>query len=395
MRIINLTNLFLFLFILDSGFASAQPKPDKLSPQQRAQIILDSIYTHYAVDGTFLLRENYPFDAGYQASYLGDNKPAPKGNAYSYLWPFSGSLSAQVALLESQPKNKAKRKEIDTKVLTGLEEYIDQRAPVGYASYVRTARQSDRFYDDNVWLGIDFADLYLATKDKKYLAKSEEIWRFVASGMDDKLGGGIYWCEQKKESKNTCSNAPGVVFLMKLYQATKKKTYLDQAVSLYAWTKKNLQDPTDHLYFDHVTLSGKIGRAKFPYNSGQMLQAAVLLYEVGKEKRYLEDAQAIAKSAHGYFFHEEEERAGKRFRLLKNSDIWFIAVMMRGFVELYQVDRDPVYLQSFKDNLDYAWENLKDENGLFYKDWKGERKNNKKWLLDQAAMAEMNARLKF
>ena len=182
---------------------------------------------------------------------------------------------------------------------------------------------------------------------------------------------------------------------MKLYQATKKKMYLDQAVSLYAWTKKNLQDPTDHLYFDHVTLSGKIGRAKFPYNSGQMLQAAVLLYEVGKEKRYLEDAQAIAKSAHGYFFHEEEERAGKRFRLLKNSDIWFIAVMMRGFVELYQVDRNPVYLQSFKDNLDYAWENLKDENGLFYKDWKGERKNNKKWLLDQAAMAEMNARLKF
>ncbi len=33
--------------------------------------------------------------------------------------------------------------------------------------------------------------------------------------------------------------------------------------------KKNLQDSTDYLYFDNIRLDGKIGKAKFAYNSGQ------------------------------------------------------------------------------------------------------------------------------
>ncbi len=359
---------------------------------EQAAISLDSIYKHYGIKGEYLLRENYPYDDSYKASYLAGPDEGKKGNAYSYLWPFSGSLSAQVARYELNKDPKI-LKEIKTRVLPGLEQYYDKREPYGYASYVKNAPLSDRFYDDNVWLGIDFADLYLNSKDKKFLDKSEEIWRFVESGMDDKLGGGIYWCEQKKESKNTCSNAPAVVYLLKLYEATKKKDYLDKAVKLYQWTKENLEDTTDHLYFDNISLSGKVNKTKFPYNSGQMLQSAALFYKITKDQKYLQDAQEIAASAHEYFFRDKELNSGKKIKVFKNSDSWFIAVMLRGFVELYHIDKNPLYINSFKDNLQYAWTDLREGNGLFNKDWSGEKKSSKKWLLDQLAMVEMYARI--
>ena len=75
---------------------------------------------------------------------------------------------------------------------------------------------NDRFYDDNDWLAIDFCDLYALTKNKKYLEKAQPLYNYIYSGWDDVLGGGIYWCEQKKTSKNTCSNAPAAGLCMKL-----------------------------------------------------------------------------------------------------------------------------------------------------------------------------------
>ena len=116
--------------------------------------------------------------------------------------------------------------------------------------------------------------------------------------MDDCLGGGIYWCEQKKESKNTCSNAPGSVFALKLFKATQDSSYFEKGKSLYEWTKATLQDTTDCLYFDNMRLDGEIGRAKFAYNSGQMMQSAALLYQLTGNGQYLKDAQAIAAACH-------------------------------------------------------------------------------------------------
>ena len=358
---------------------------------EKASETLSKIENLYSVpDGTHLLRENYPFDDTYSASYLASGENQNKTNPYSYLWPFSGSLSAYVALLE-QNKDTAVKSHIDQVVLPGLENYYDTRQPAGYASYINSAAPSDRFYDDNVWLGIDFTDLYLQTNEQKYLDKAQEIWRFVESGMDDKLGGGIYWCEQKKESKNTCSNAPAVVYLLKLYEATKSQAYLDQAIQLYSWTKDNLQDPKDKVYWDNINLVGKVQEAKYPYNTGQMIQAGALLYKITGKKEYLADAQASAKGGLNQFFTKD---ATASYPQLKRSDNWFIAVMLRGYVELYQQDKDQQYIDAFKANMDHAWTGMRNSDGLFSKEWTRQSSNSdKKWLLDQFAIAEMYARL--
>ena len=83
---------------------------------------------------------------------------------------------------------------------------------------------------------------------------------------------------------------------LKLYQATGRRTYLEKGIALYEWTRRRLYDRKERLYSDHVNLDGSIGRAKFAYNSGQMLQAACLLYAATGEQDYLLQADTLAQA---------------------------------------------------------------------------------------------------
>lgn len=359
----------------------------------RATQTLDSLYTNYSVPGTCLLRENYPSNVASTATYISSEEQKNRINLFSYLWPYSGTFSAVNALLTTTG-DKSYKALLDNRVLRGLEEYFDTlRTPQGYASYINEVPLSDRYYDDNIWLGIDFTDAYNKTKDSNYLQKAQLIWKFIESGTDDKLGGGIYWCEQKKSSKNTCSNAPASVLALKLFGATQDSSYFFKGQKIYQWTKKWLQDPTDYLYFDNVTLDEKIEKSKYAYNSGQMIQSAALLYQFTKDKSYLKDAQNIAEGCHNYFFTNFIPEQGKPFKLLKKGDTWFTAVMLRGFIELYRTDHNKTYLDSFNKSLDYAWDHARDEKGLFGTDFSGKTCDDRRWLLTQAAMVEMYALL--
>lgn len=358
----------------------------------RAGQTISAIYTCFDAGDTPLLRETYPFDEDYRATYLASDSQESRRNSFSYLWPYSGVLSAVAVLAENDSTYTGL---LEDKVLPGLEEYFDTiREPSAYSSYIVSRKQSDRFYDDNIWLGIDFADLYSAFGEEMYLRKAEMIWKFIESGTDGKLGGGIYWCEQKKETKNTCSNAPAAVLALKLYRITGKDSYLEAGLSLYRWTRTMLQDTGDGLYFDNVSLDGKIDRRKFAYNSGQMMQAAVLLYKITGKRKYLSEAKDLAEACSEQFFRPGNPDAGEPETVLKDGNIWFSAVMLRGYIELAGVTGDRRYIRDFAGCLDYFWGNRRDSDGLFdIGDNKG--KEGCRHLLAQAAMAEMFARLAY
>ena len=353
---------------------------------------LNLIYKYYSADkNPGLLNETYPINPKNIASYT-VSLDTVKNQRVAYLWPTSGVFSGVVALL-SNTKNPRYKTLLDSKIIPGLDMYFDSsRQPSGYQSYVASEGKSDRFYDDNVWLAIDFAQLALVTKDQVYLKKAETIWKFVISGWDEHLGGGIFWCEQKKHSKNTCSNAPSVVAAAKLYQATKNMEYLNWAKRIYAWTKLNLQDSTDGLYYDNISLKGRIGKKKYAYNSGQMMQGAALLYKITGDKTYLIDAHRIAKSALP-FFTTEITRDGKNYKVFEQQGAWFVTVLSRGYFELYGIDKDPHYLNFFKSNLEYLKHFARYDNGLFYGDWSGKKTDKYKWLLDQGCIVELSANL--
>ena len=234
--------------------------------------IADSMFTHildkYNVERYGLLQETYPANPDNQVTYLAEGAEQKRNQEVSFLWPYSGMLSGGIALYKTTGDKKY-LKVLEERILPGLEQYWDNiREPFCYQSYPMFNGESDRFYDDNDWLAIDFCDLYALTKNKKYLEKAQTLYNYIYSGWDDVLGGGIYWCEQKKTSKNTCSNAPATVLCMKLYYLTKNNAYLEQAKKTYDWTKNSLRDPEDFVYWDNVLLDGSVDKAKYTYNSG-------------------------------------------------------------------------------------------------------------------------------
>lgn len=367
-----------------SGF-QAKPKNDDLT---RAKLTLKQIFRFYDAGHDNLLNETYPVKPGNKVSYLAGYDTLT-GQRVAYLWPASGVFSGVNALLNATG-DKQYLQMLEKKILPGLEQYYDSlRKPACYQSYVIPAGKSDRYYDDNIWLALDFCDLYTQTRKPEYLEKSVKIWQFVISGWDDKLGGGIYWCEQKKQSKNTCSNAPASVLAFKLFEATRDSSWFNRGLRIYNWTKTSLQDSTDYLYFDNKSLAGRIDKKKYTYNSGQMLQSAAMLYRLTGNKTYLEEAQHIAKSAIDYFTEYFTTAEGKKIRLFKNTGNWFNAILFRGYAELYRLDGNNQYLAIFRDNMDQLWNHVRNKDGLFSKDWKGEKEDEYKALLDQAGLAEI------
>lgn len=360
--------------------------------QKRAEATLNSLYAYFKTDHPVLLRETYPFDERYKATYLASGPDIELSHDYAYLWPFSATFSAVNSLLEHTGES-VYEELMRERVFPGLNAYYDKnRLPAAYASYITSAPESDRFYDDNIWIGIDFVDFYSMKKDPDALQQARDIWSFLESGRDDKLGGGIYWCEQRKKSKNACSNAPASVLALKLYQATGEAEFLNRGKALYEWTYTHLRDTADQLYFDNLSVEGKLDKRKYAYNSGQMIQAGVLLYQLTGEERYLAESRGTADAALDYFFGDCPEE-GPSCRVFTNQDPWFYAVMMRGFIALQEIEPQREYMDAYACALNHAWENARTPEGLFDSSLKKPAKEHKNQVIVQAAMTEMFARM--
>lgn len=379
----RLTLLLLFILPLS---VSAKNKLTS-SYFQRADSLLQTVLTLYKVEKYGLLLESYPPQNDQRVDYLSDNDKQANHQEVSYLWPYSGIVSGCVSLYKTTGQKQYKRL-LEKQIFPGLKKYWDaRRLPHCYQSYPAKFGQHDRFYDDNDWLALDFCDYYQLTLDSRYLDKAIALHKYIYSGWSDELGGGIFWCEQKKKSKNTCSNAPATVLCMKLYQITRQPEYLKQAKRTYEWTKSNLCDPKDSLYWDNIALDGHISKAKFTYNSGQMIQAGVLLFQATGDSTYLKDAQRTAKSAH-HHFRKTKSIEGKE-RLFYTNSPWFNVILFRGLKALYETDGNPTFVKAMMQDAEYAWQHSRDSQGLLNADWSGITTDKNKWLLNNACMVEL------
>lgn len=228
-------------------------------------------------------------------------------------------------------------------------------------------------------------------KEGRLSEKAIALYEYIYSGWSDELGGGIFWCEQQKEAKHTCSNAPSTVLGVKLYRLTKDKKYLDKAKETYAWTRKHLCDPDDFLYWDNINLKGKVSKDKYAYNSGQMIQAGVLLYEETGDKDYLRDAQKTVAGTDA-FFRSKADKKDPSVKVHKDMS-WFNVILFRGFKALEKIDHNPTYVRAMAENALHAWRNYRDANGLLGRDWSGHNEEPYKWLLDNACLIELFAEI--
>ncbi|MBO9620578.1 MAG: AGE family epimerase/isomerase [Niabella sp.] len=346
---------FVFFLLLSCvGFKSDAQKMDYAQAYRQ---LSDSIQHYFYNAGNDFYKEQLP--------------PGPKERQASYLWPLC-------ALLEGYQTGGVLNGDFKDfeRVAAIIKKYHTNKPPApGFASFPMIYGGGDRFYDDNQWIGITAMNQYGFTHDKTWLEQGIEIYNFMMTGFDTVSGGGLYWQEGIKKSKNTCSNGPGILLALQLYKATKEQQYLNVARGLYTWVNAHLRSP-EGLFYDNLRIkNGTVDTHLYSYNTGTMLQSAIILYEITKDNKYLQEAKTTANAAASYFLAEGKFR----------DNYWFNAVLLRAYQDLLRYDKNTWYLQLFQKAVETAAAE-KDAHGL----WGTAATKN---LVPQGGMLELLARL--
>ncbi|WET02210.1 glycoside hydrolase family 76 protein [Flavobacterium sp. YJ01] len=291
---------------------------------------------------------------------------------YSWLWALCAMFEAS-----NEIEKVDKKANLVDGIFNSMQPYYDPSPPKpGYGEYIVKLSKGQRYYDDNQWIGITALDIYERTGKKSYFDLGKSMYDFMMTASDNALGGGLYWRENDFETKNTCSNGPGIIVALKMYKATKDKKYLENAIKIYDWTTQKLQTPSG-LFYDNIKVKDEtIGETVFSYNTGTMLQSSVYLYELTGDKKYLEKANKMAESSLDYFYKSGKFRDG----------YWFNAVLLRGYMHLLKYNKDLKYISGFKKCLDNAIKDNKNAKGLFEAD------NGEYNLVEHGGMLEILAR---
>lgn len=253
--------------------------------------------------------------------------------------------------------------------------YWNTAGPVPGFDVLPHPRETDRYYDDNAWMVMALVEASEVLQDPTLMDRAKAALDFALSGEDDKLGGGIYWRESDKKSKNTCSNGPTAAACLAVYEKTNDPKLLEAAKRIYAWTRKNLLDSTDSLYWDSIDLEGKVDKTKWSYNTALMVRSGAELARLTGDDTYRKQAEESAKAS--------EKRWIVNGRLADAGR--FAHLLAESFLYLPSEDRKT----NVRRALDWLYSNGKSKDGLYTGrfDRQADPNQTKFDLLDQASAA--------
>lgn len=262
----------------------------------------------YVPDGTSLYSLTFP-------------RPA-SGQRYAYVWEFSRALLATLALA-GLPRELGRGSEYGSAVddrFQALERYWDGRdSPPAYDSYVLAEGGGDKYYDDNVWLGLAFVQRYRQGLTAS-LDRPRQIFAFGRAGWDtyerDPASGGVFWVDQRSgvgqsnHDRGAGATAGYAELGFHLQLLTGDESFGgDGAVSarparlgasnMVNWVNAHLDSSRRGYgpYWNVLRRDGSIDTNLWSYNQGVMIGACLLRYQVSGAAEYLEQARAIARRA--------------------------------------------------------------------------------------------------
>jgi rhamnogalacturonyl hydrolase YesR len=267
-----------------------------------------------------------------------------------FMWGCGVMFSALVGATNHDPKWKT----LMRGYFEALDGYWDDKVKIpGYEPSPTHGNGNDKYYDDNAWMVITFADAYELTKDARYLRRSIETQKFVMSGWDDQLGGGIWWHERHEAgTKNTCVNAPAAVgaLMIARNKPNLAAAMIEDAKKTVVWTNKNLQ-ASNGLFADSIKVAnGEVNQAQLTYNSGLMLRANLMLYQQTKEEAYLNEAKRIGVAAVALI-----DKATGAYR----DSVKWSHLMTEADLELYATTGEAYLLERSKKNAAVHYDQFK------------------------------------
>jgi hypothetical protein len=268
-----------------------------------------------------------------------------KDRTPDYVWRQAAAFSALVGAARNEPRVYGP---IMNRCFHSLDAYWDFKAPIpAYEPAPTKGNGHDKYYDDNAWIVITFAEAYQLTGEGAYLSRARETARFVASGWDEQLGGGIWWHQlHKGDSKNVCSNGPSAVGFLALARLTppeEARKWRELAQKTVDWTCEKLQ-ASDGLFDDHlIVATGQVRHGKLTYNAAMMLRACLGLYRQTGRTEYLGNAKRIGKAADWFL----DKKTG-----VYRDPLKFSQFMVEADLDLYRATGEPYLLARAQANAD-------------------------------------------
>ena len=364
----------LALAVLAGGAADAKP------PASASAAISPSGYRRQAEQQTDWIQAHF-YDPAVNR-YRPSLPMKPNELPYDFMWGNGVQFTVLAAAAKEDPAKY--RKALDD-FASGLSAYWDPDAPVpGYEAYCSGPGSQDKYYDDNEWMVLGFAEAYQNTQDPKFLDMARATQKFVLSGWDDTLGGGIYW-KLDHQSKNTCSNAPAAAAALRLDQVAGDREQGAWGIRLRDWTQAHLQAP-DSLYWDNLHLDGTVEKTKWTYNTALMIRTDVLLYQLRGTKPDLAEARRMADAGLAYW---TDPATGS---LQKTEDSpRFTHLLCESLLRLYDVTHDVRYLNAVRSEAAFASRYARDPSGGYWDHWttKPHSADEAKSLIENASAARL------
>jgi hypothetical protein len=245
---------------------------------------------------------------------------------------------------------------IDIADLTGGYDDVERLA-IGlrrYASgdgYLPAPGDRRRYYDDNAWIGLCFAQLHLQTGEARWLRRARKVFRFVREGQDP--DGGMRWVERRR-ARHACSAAPAAQLALRLHLADGDDDTLAFARRTLAWLDLSLR-MRGGLYADHVDARGRVQRSIWTYNQGAAAGALWLLHAATGDVSAVDRARQTAASSLRRFGAERTWRHPPVFN----------AVWLRNLLALDTVVRIDGLRPGLDAYLARSWRDGRDADGMF------------------------------
>ena len=364
-------------------------------------------YSAIAKEVFDIIEKNYRITDGTHKGLMQENAPKKSNDpACSFIWPYDWYMSA-VTLMDDLG--------YDVNYVYGVENYqrywqpdgngihyftgVEYKTPgysSGTAGEVNSGNKTgDRYYDDNAWVAINLVDAYEKTKDEKYLQQAKATIDFIYTGLDDELGGGVWWNEARRDPTNgkkykpICTNGPFTVALLKYYKACpdgmKDESILGTATSVYNWMTDVLQDK-DYLYWGDIQDNGTINKAKDPAITGMVMQCGVLLYELTGDRMYLDNAILSADASFNHFVVY-----GDGVLLFPGEFTGSNIKLFRAYLALAPYySRAKQYINAYPSYVTWVYKNKRTAEGFFYQNIQGDANNpgNISYLINQSVYLE-------
>jgi len=287
-------------------------------------------------------------------SFNAFNSAFMSGGAYSGWWTGAELLEMAEDAYDSSPT--AARQSIVTSTCNG---FLSQNG---------SNWDYNEYNDDIAWACIAFARAYLITGNANFrnVAKSNFDLMFARGWDTNFFGGGLWWRQSDRQSKNACIQGPATIAACYLHQIYGDISYLNKAQAIYAWNRKYLFNTNSGAVSDNINTNGTVDTVALTYNQGTFIGGANFLHRATGLPFYYQDAILAGRRT-----QNNMTTAGILPEWSSNSDLsGFNGIFVRWMAR-FAKDQNlwPAFGPWLTTNANAAW-GIRNTNNLAWQKWR-------------------------